>query len=206
MWSKPVNELTPGPSVITIKVSDRWLSGSEIVASDCWPSAELLEAVRVICHVWSRLSAVSTTVGASHRSSSSFSLAPDETNFCKHTAVRANMQKLPPLIWLKGLWQSAGSGLEHDGHCAFLKIKRQLFGYHCGKMNDFFSAEQLVRVHHGSIKERRDNLRLPHFRKRHSDSSSSSNVRWGKINQCVLQPPCLKSLQWQNNKKEIIWN
>lgn len=168
MWSKPVNKLTADPSVIKIKVSDRWLSGSEIVASDCWPSVELLEAVRVICHVWSRLSAVSTTVGASHRSSSSFSLAPDETNFRKHTAARANVQKLPPLVWLKGLWQ-----------CAFLKIKRQLFWYHCGKINDFFSAEQLVRVHRGSIKECRDNLRLPHFRKRHSDFSSSSNVRWG---------------------------
>lgn len=89
-------------------------SGSEIVASDCWPSAEL-QAARVICHVWSSVSAASTTVGDTHHGSSSFSLAGDETNF-RNALQCASLQTSWTHLTERTL---PGAGQEHDGHLAF---------------------------------------------------------------------------------------
>ncbi len=82
LGQKLVNRFMSGHSVMgKVNMTDEF-PGSETVASDCWPSAEL-QAERVICHVRSTLSAASTTVDDTHHHSSSFPLAEDETNFSK---------------------------------------------------------------------------------------------------------------------------
>lgn len=130
-------------------------AGSETVASDCWPSAEL-QVATVICHVWSSLSTVSTTAADAHCSSSSFPLARDETNFW-NTPQCASLQTSSTHLTEKDfdrvlalLQKMMDISPLREPAAAILVLTTIMTS----------EAKELVRVQHCSTKKCRANLRL----------------------------------------------